>query len=650
MIPRHQNSLVGVISALLDALRHDLSRIHPAHSKELTLDFRTIERRLANEGLSFVTSTLPALGKAVLQSFLSSRLEAPQGFKKLRGTSLPRLLSGLIVQGYEKDGTLRTDCDPVVIKSLLQVTFLCYKLELPFTEGQISSKLEGFLKAESDLRRLELEADDPIICKARQIVQEIFQGFNPKEILPGHGPGALATGEKCEGKWQFKRLYTDLHQYYPYHEYFVPSQLSLIRQIEWFKGSSAVVSRRLLRYARKIYLRTLRPLDIATSKMCFVPKDSRGPRIISMEPLEVQFVQQGLKDQLYRWIERHPLTKGFVNFTDQTINGRLAMEGSLNGNLATLDMKEASDRVSLALVRCLFHGTELLPALEAVRSSTVQLPEQVGEHSGKVMELYKYAPMGSATCFPVEAICFYALSCAIILFNRGHLNARKLPHVYVYGDDIVVGSADAKALKEFLPKFGLLVNADKSYDRGPFRESCGSDCFKGHLVTPIKLRKPWSETDASPLLLASYAEYSNAFYKEGYYSAASTLAELPSMRSLSRAPLKSRSGTAIRRVDLCDGKTRYSKKFQRVEVLRTCVRVKTRESKLGGESRLFANLVGKYTEQYAVPYAADCKLRWVIKEDCESAPEWLERLNYRQFVTLVRKRGLLDCMGIPGLS
>lgn len=463
MKTRSQNSLVGVMNALLTALRQDLTRIHLAHSKEISRDFDTLQRRLDNEGITFLTSTLPALGKAVLQGCLSGRLEAPQGFKKLRGTTLPRLLSGLLVQGFREDGALREDCKPVVVKSLLQVAFLAYKLELPFTRQQIHAKVEGFLNAERDLRRLRLDAGDPVICKARDLVTELFREFNPREILPGHGPGALATGERNEGKWDFKRKYTNLHRYYPYYEYFVPSRLALLNRIK--------------RY------RELETRDFAVSEMRFVPKDSRGPRIISMEPLEIQFIQQGLKTALYRHIERHPLTKGFVNFSDQSINGRLALSASADGQLATLDMKEASDRISLSLVRCLFHGTELLPALEAVRSQYVHLPKEAGDYGDKTLELYKYAPMGSAVCFPVEAVCFWALSVASILYEEGRLNARKLPVVFVYGDDIVVETRHAKTLFEHLPCYGLLVNTDKSYTAGPFRESCGFDCFAGEVVT-----------------------------------------------------------------------------------------------------------------------------------------------------------------------
>lgn len=616
-----QNSLVVFIRDLLENLRHDIVRIHGAHSKEIHRDFDSVLNRLEHEGLPFVTSTLPKLGKAILQSFLTGKLETPQGFKQKSGTTLPRLLSGLLVQGYDNHGQLKTNIDVQVVRSLLQVTFLLYKLELPFKKAAVEQKLESFLKAESDLRLLNLNADDDVLQYARALIVKVFQGFNPKEITPGHGPGAVATGEKDEGKWVIKRKYANLHAYYPYYEYFIPSHSSICHNnyglgevgFEKKPGSFLESYRRLVCE------------DEASSIIRLVPKDSRGPRIISMEPLELQFAQQGLKNELYRYIEGHPLTKGFVNFTDQTINGKLALQGSLTGRWATLDMKEASDRVSLQLVRILFHGTELLKALEAVRSqmSTYE-PDEFSE--GFKLRLMKYAPMGSAVCFPVEAMVFWALSKAIIAYERGELNCPSKDPVYVYGDDIIVETKYSSALKSCLPKYGLLVNNDKSYDAGPFRESCGSDCFKGNLVTPIKVKELWPCSENASTSIQSFAEYSNSFYEAGYFATASFLAQTPLLRRLTRLPKKYRSGIAIRRDGSFQLKTKTKHLTQTRLTLVTCLTHKMRVTKLRGNERLFANVTGHMTSQYVVPYATTCKLRWVDLKD-GSLPKWAEELT-----------------------
>lgn len=283
--------------------------------------------------------------------------------------------------------------------------------------------------------------------------------------------------------------------------------------------------------------------------------------------------------------------------------------------------------MSLSLVRCLFHGTELLPALEAVRSQCVHIPPEAGEYKNKVVELYKYAPMGSAVCFPVEAVVFWALSTASILYSVGELNASERPAVYVYGDDIIVETRYAETLKEFLPKYGLLVNSDKSYDRGPFRESCGYDCFKGEIVTPLKVRKLWpTDRIASAEELASYSEYSNSLNELGYFEASEYLAQLQGIRSLSRLPKNSRYGTGIRRDDFYL-ESRYCSKLHRPEVKVTTLVNKTRVSRLSGRHRMLANLTGNLRQSYDVPHASNMKLRWTgYFEPTTKEPNWVSKL------------------------
>lgn len=601
MTPVH-NSLEPFIRGLLNALKADVSRIHIAHSKEIQRDFDRILHRLDCEGLPFVTSTLPSLGSAILQSFRTKRLETPQGFRRKKGTTLPRLLSGLLVQGYDKCGRLRDDCSPQVVKHLLQICFLFYKLELPFTEQQIARKVEGFLQCEVDLRALTLDAGDVILRVAQDLITELFREFNPREITPKHGPGALATGEKDERKWRFLRKYKELHSFFPYYEYFVPSRASLLRRIRWYK--------RLI------------PCEKPRSAIRFVPKDSRGPRIISMEALEVQFAQQGLKTALYDHIERHPLTKGLVNFTKQSINQQLAVEGSRDNTWATLDMKEASDRVSLQLVRVLFARTSLLPALEAVRSHFAVFPK--GIHDGKEVELYKYAPMGSAVCFPVEAVTFWALSKAIMAYELGIVNfPEETPAAYVYGDDIIIDRVFANAIMEALPKYGLLVNKNKSFTDGPFRESCGFDCFKGEVVTPLKIRKPLCKKTKSAWsqLLNSYSDYIYDLENRGYYEASEFLKTHPLLQKIPRLPWKSRSGIGIVAED-SRPTVRWNEDLQRREYKGLDVVGRKRLAIWPGEQVLFPSLMGINTEMMEVPHASNTKLRWFVVDEPALERPW----------------------------
>jgi hypothetical protein len=202
-------------------------------------------------------------------------------------------------------------------------------------------------------------------------------------------------------------------------------------------------------------------------------------------------------------VEGHPLTRGNVRFTDQEPNRLAAKYGSESGRYATLDLAEASDRVSLELVRLLF-PEPLLGHLEACRTSSTELPD------GRILELRKFAPMGSALCFPIMALCVWA----ILTAAADDADTRK--SVYVYGDDVIVPTAYAANAIEQLESYGLRVNRDKSCTTGPFRESCGMDAFLGVDVTPVRFRTVWSSLPR-PESYTSWISYANSFFDKKYY-------------------------------------------------------------------------------------------------------------------------------------
>jgi hypothetical protein len=174
----------------------------------------------------------------------------------------------------------------------------------------------------------------------------------------------------------------------------------------------------------------------------------------------------------------------------------MAREGACTGRYATLDLKEASDRVSLALVRRLF-PRNWVEAFEACRSSGTVLPD------GTYVPFDKFAPMGSALCFPVEALIFWSLAKAATVKDRDALKRlyrnRLRPDergcLSVYGDDIICETSSYEQVVEVLEAVGLKVNTAKSYRSGPFRESCGHDYYLGGYVTPIRVKSPFRAED-----------------------------------------------------------------------------------------------------------------------------------------------------------
>lgn len=180
--------------------------------------------------------------------------------------------------------------------------------------------------------------------------------------------------------------------------------------------------------------------------------------------------------------------------------------GSKYGRYATLDLNEASDRVSVGLVHLLFPG-QVLPALLAARSLGTQLPD------GRKVVLHKYAPMGSALCFPVLALTVWALLKA----GLATCDAGGQPTVYVYGDDVIVDTENSEHAMNILEAFGLKVNRDKSCTSGFFRESCGMDAFKGVCVTPVRFRTVWSNHHC-PSTYVSWIAYANSMYDRRFFT------------------------------------------------------------------------------------------------------------------------------------
>jgi hypothetical protein len=450
----------------------------------------------------------------------------PSEFKKQKGKSIPVFLQAYFAQIFDDDGELLPDPSVFAIKHIRQICFLVYKLELPYSPAEEKVVLDNFLRTEEELASIELDHNLDVMVARDFTAGTVYNGdyvnifghFDPKDVHPKHGPGAVATGEKGEQKWEFTRLYDSIHQVYPYYSFFIVG------------GARELID-------RKNWYTSLIRLKTGTAKVALVPKDSRGPRLISSEPLEYMWLQKGLGESIVSSLENHFPTRGQINFHSQAINRLLALQASsqkvtpsrylaeerevlnaglpfpsvVDGGYSTLDLKDASDRVSLDLVtRVFFRTPQLLASLLALRTTATCLPD------GRQIQLKKYAPMGSALCFPVEAYIFWIIIVAAISrrFIRPPLSVMK--EVFVYGDDIIVPTKYASLAISTLEKVGLKVNRNKSCLKGRFRESCGMDAFDGHDVTPIKLHTLWTGDRADGSALVSYTAYANAMRKRGY--------------------------------------------------------------------------------------------------------------------------------------
>ena len=275
-----------------------------------------------------------------------------------------------------------------------------------------------------------------------------------------------------------------------------------------------------------------------------VPKNSTSRRTITIEPVLCQFIQQGLNILLRESISECPVLSLCLDLSDQSKNQKLALEGSQFGNWATIDLKSASDLLSVQLVEAVFRSRgPFLDHMMDCRSSSVTSGDK------STSDLRKFAGMGNALTFPVQSICFAVVCIACILVTThkrvSYWNVRRAArHIRVYGDDIIIDSRYARQCVHWLQEVGLKVNLKKSFLEGNFRESCGVEAFAGVDITPVYLRYRPDDGSKDPSVIAGLVSTSNQAWFEGLYEFSTCLKEEVEERIGYSLPLVSiRSGS-----------------------------------------------------------------------------------------------------------
>ena len=392
--------------------------------------------------LSWVLLSGPVLDKEVLQYLEGNRAEPdfPEWLKPL--------WKAFIVNNN----------DAGILQCMRTLLVFGYKAEFEPTKEQLEKAQKAFEEANQGVGVWESSFKNgdscyPMFREARRLVGLVIGRINWSEITPSHGPGAVYPSHSPCDKGNFN-IYAPIEAHYPYDSYFNSLTLS---------GWDDLMSHREIN-------------EEIHCKLVAVPKDSRGPRLICVHPKEAIWIQQGQRRVLEKAITHHPLTRGFINFDDQGVNGRLAMSSSEDREFCTIDLKEASDRIGFSLVTYLFGYAAKL--LSCSRASHVKLLD------GRLLELQCFAPMGNALTFPVESLVFWSLARAGILSRYGQY----CNDVYVFGDDIIVPTKFYEGAIGGLISAGLIPNESKTFRKGFFRESCGVDAYHGKDVTPLRMK------------------------------------------------------------------------------------------------------------------------------------------------------------------
>ena len=307
------------------------------------------------------------------------------------------------------------------------------------------------------------------------------------DLIPSHGPGAVADRLNHPQRWKFDYWTERLEEVFPSWRY--------QQNLPFHRDQPHVPSSEEL------------PVRVVS-----VPKTRAKPRIIAIEPSTMQYAQQGLKREIYRFIDGSPLSS-ILGFTDQTRNQQMAREASITESMATLDLSEASDRVHVNLVSRLLkrwpHTHDFVMATRSTRADV----------DGEIINLSKYASMGSALTFPIEAMIFTIIAFMGVDVTEGRRTSvrQAVGRISVYGDDIIVPIDSTSDVVRFLETFGFKVNKHKSFWTGKFRESCGKEYYGGSDVSIVRLRAevPTSRQDA--VLIRRLTEFRNRAYRAGLW-------------------------------------------------------------------------------------------------------------------------------------
>lgn len=546
-----KNSYESYVLGLYEAVLADCQVRYPHLQKDFRRDYLRLLSCVKIRGLSFLMIDLVDFGKhfdVCLSKLrlIPSKMAFQRPFRK--GTTIPRLFKGLLLRVFDASGTLRPDCDETAVACLRQLYYTAKKFRLDSSDKRKEKVLDSFLTTESGLRQgsINWDLDDPdwsyldsvhldqiyltqsssdhslfeednqkiapalasAICNVQSVADILTSTlgvFHPESWKMKHGPGAVSDAKAGSDKYLFPHWCQKLERVFPIAD-FGYANFNI-----WASHAVSDLNH-VFRHE-------------PPSKLILVPKVLKAPRLIASEPTSHQWCQQSIKDFVTNRVH-NSFIKNFISFRDQVPNQEMARRGSLDQSLATIDLSDASDRVSCFLVERLFRREiSLIDALQACRTRWVSNPTGYGTF--KFLKLKKFSTMGSACTFPIQSLVFLSIAIGTVLSVRNQKATFRsinslIGEVRVFGDDIIVPTDCADRVMEVLTLCGLVVNRLKTFESGNFRESCGLDSFKGHNVTPVYVMT--SPSRPKPESIASAIDTHNNFLLRGWYKCADYLA------------------------------------------------------------------------------------------------------------------------------
>jgi hypothetical protein len=551
MTKRLAHSLEGYVIAVFTDLR-------PTYGSAIVDWERDLGRslhELVHRGERLLTIDLPALRKH-LEKCLEEGQYTPSKLYLSgivsKAVQVPAFCRALYLKVFDVQGKLLTEPSAEAINDLRQLMEGFGKLKNPCKQEAIDGEVKVFLHNEVELREPTLAWSSDVLYKDMLDTKRIsfadgiihprgesyLPGMEPDSFglgtwdaavlqrvcdiitssfgdlhlerddervaeRPQHGKGRVSNLKRTESKFLFADWPRKLDLTFPYDRYAVSDLGYQITENDNVEG----------------WLRNFE----APSKLIAVPKTMSGPRLIGSEPNYHQWCQQLIRAQIESRV-KNTVLRNCISFGDQRPNRELALNGSRDGSIATVDLKSASDRLSCWTIERALRGN--LTLLDRIHATRTRWMRNAVNDSFSSIVLKKCFTQGSACTFPVQTVVYSMISiAAVILTENRPVNkwsiTRAARKVRVFGDDIVIPTTSLPKLRCLLGFLQLSVNSNKTFSKGRFRESCGLDAYDGVDVTPARVKR--FSPNPSHDIAQSMIEASNNFYKRGMWNVASWL-------------------------------------------------------------------------------------------------------------------------------
>lgn len=213
-------------------------------------------------------------------------------------------------------------------------------------------------------------------------------------------------------------------------------------------------------------------------KLFFAPKNAEISRTCCTEANLNMLIQKSLGAFMEARLAKH---YGISLSTQPSYNRELARIGSENGRFATIDLVSASDSISWQLVLRTLEDGFTKAVLRMSRSESAVLPD------GSKVVLNMISTMGNGFTFPLQTVIFASAVRACYQLMGYPCRCPKT-EFGVFGDDLIVRRETYDFVCRMLNKLGFEVNEGKSFNNGPFRESCGHDYFRGVNIRGVYIK------------------------------------------------------------------------------------------------------------------------------------------------------------------